>query len=267
MKSKFKIPAEELSAQALSDDSISSAVDLFREHGALWLKEAIDPAFISQLLEAYLERYENLSLRELNSRFSKVGDQRYMISVKIKGVFNTPRLYANPILMPILQNLLGRCVISSFGSVVAFPGAEDQAIHFDHPPLFESEAECSQLPPYAITVVIPLVDIDYETGSTGIWEGTHKSKNARQLLQQLSENPTWEGSAQPLPRVGDVYLMDYRVIHGGMANQSQTIRPIFYSVYSRPWFRDASNFSDQTPVDLPKKQRKKIPKDWRYLFD
>jgi len=189
-----------------------------------------------------------------------------MITVKIKGAFNTPELYANPILMPIINQLLGQPVISSFGSVVSFPGAEDQPIHYDHPPLFESESLCNELPPYAITAVIPMVDIDHETGSTAIWEGSHRSERSRKLLQRLSENPTWEGASVPLPRAGDVYLMDYRVIHGGMANQSQTTRPIFYSVYSRPWFRDWTNFTDQSAVDLPKKQRKKIPKRLRHLF-
>ena len=211
-------------------------------------------------------RYENLSPRELNSRFSKVGDARFMITVKIKGAFNTPDLYANPILMPILNKLLGPPVISSFGSVVSFPGAEDQPIHYDHPPLFESDSLCNELPPYAITVVIPLVDIEYETGSTAIWEGSHCAQESRHLLQRLNAEPSFDGAAIPLPRAGDVYLMDYRVIHGGMANQSQTTRPIFYSVYSRPWFRDWTNFSDQPAVDLPKKQRKKIPKKLRQLF-
>ena len=266
MESQLLISEDERKSNSLSDKSISKASELFTRDGALWLKNALDPQFVTELLGAYLKRYENLSRRELNSRFSKVGDERYMISVKIKGAFNTPELYDNPILMPILNQLLGQSVISSFGSVVAFPGAEDQPCHFDHPPLFGSESLCNQLPPHAVTVVIPLVDIDSETGSTGIWPGTHRSPHSRELLQSLHENPTWDGSVHPLPRVGDVYMMDYRVIHGGMANQSEIIRPIFYIVYSRPWFRDSSNFSDQPAIDLPKKQRKKIPKEFRSLF-
>ncbi len=222
--------------------------------------------FVSDLAIEYSEKYTSRGQRELASRFARVGDQRFMISVKIKGVFNSPQLYANPNLMPILSRLLGDdFVISSFGSVVAFPGAEDQPVHFDHPPLFESEQACSDLPPHAITVVIPLVDIDEETGSTGIWEGSHRA-GGRKQLQDLMIKPSWEGASLPLTKSGDVYLMDYRVIHGGMANRSQIARPIFYIVYSRPWFKDFSNFPDQPAFALSKKQRKKMPKQHRYLF-
>jgi ectoine hydroxylase-related dioxygenase (phytanoyl-CoA dioxygenase family) len=266
MKSRLRISDSEVNQQSLAQSTIDQAANLFSQHGALWLENALPKEFVANLRAAYSAKYSSCGQRKLASKFARVGDQRFMISVKIKGVFNSPLLYANPNLMPILSRTLGPdFVISSFGSVVAFPGAEDQPIHFDHPPLFQSEQACSDLPAHAITVVIPLVDIDRETGSTGIWEGSHRS-GGRAKLNELMEKPSWEGAALPLPRAGDAYLMDYRVIHGGMANHSQTIRPIFYIVYSRPWFNDYSNFSDQLAIRLSKKQRKKIPKQHRRLF-
>ena len=61
-------------------------------------------------------------------------------------------------------------------------------------------------------------------------------------------------------------MMDYRLIHGGMLNDSETIRPILYLVYSRPWFRDGFNFTSQPAVQISKKQRKKVPERWQGLF-
>jgi len=137
--------------------------------------------------------------------------------------------------------------------VTALPGAEDQPIHLDHPPLFEAAPHLTNsIPPYAVTMVVPLVDIDEQTGTTAIWEGSHKksddqnSEDRFRLLSRLMQEPDYSMAARPLPRQGDVYLMDYRVIHGGLANRSQIDRPILYVVYSRPWFRDGFNFGTES---------------------
>ena len=66
--------------------------------------------------------------------------------------------------------------------------------------------------------------------------------------------------------MGDVYLMDYRVIHGGMANLSDQPRPILYLVYGRRWFRDAYNFSEQPAIEFAPGEFKKVPKTHRALF-
>ena len=130
----------------------------------------------------------------------------------------------------------------------------------------------NSIPPYAVTMVVPLVDIDEQTGTTAIWEGSHKksddqnSEDRFRLLSRLMQEPDYSMAARPLPRQGDVYLMDYRVIHGGLANRSQIDRPILYVVYSRPWFRDGFNFGKQPSVSISSKQLKKVPKKFRGLF-
>lgn len=267
MKSILSVSKQEFDAQALEEKTLENACVLFREHGALWLQNVFPGPFIETLADAYAFKYTSQSFEKLKKKHAVVGDQRCMITVTIESPFNSAELYANPLLLPILNRLLGDdCTISSFGSVVAFPGAESQPIHFDHPPLFESEEQCVALPPYAITMVVPLVDIRPETGSTAIWEGSHAQTDAREQLRVLSNYPSWAGSTHPLPKLGDVYLMDYRVIHGGMANQSDQPRPILYFVYSRPWFRDAFNFRDQPPIEFGSREFKKVPKQHRGLF-
>jgi len=267
MKSRLAISSSEAKSQCLEPETIERAAKLFRHHGAIWLENVLPVALVKKLAQAYQQAYTSATAAQLRQRHAVVGDQRFMITITIEPPFNTPRLYANPILSQVLSSLLGsQFAISSFGSVVTLPGAEDQPIHFDHPPLFEAEKDCTSLPPYAITVVVPLVQIEAETGSTAIWEGSHRKSGSRKQLVELMNDPSWSGSVHPLPRLGDVYLMDYRVLHGGMANNCDQPRPILYLVYGRPWFRDAYNFSDQPPVKFAKGEFKKVPVAHRALF-
>ena len=267
MKSRLAISDAEANSQSLEPQTIERAAKLFRNHGAIWLENALPVALVKRLAKAYQQTYTSASAAQLKRRHAVVGDQRFMITLTIEPPFNTPKLYANPILSQVLASLLGsQFGISSFGSVVTLPGAGDQPIHFDHPPLFETEKDCTSLPPYAITVVVPLVDIKEETGSTAIWEGSHRKSGSRKNLLGLMNDPSWNGSVHPLPKLGDVYLMDYRVIHGGMANNCDQPRPILYLVYGRPWFRDAYNFSDQPPVKFADGEFKKVPVAHRGLF-
>lgn len=243
------------------------AVQLFRDHGALWIENAFSQELIDSLAEAYEDRYTSRRVSELKKRYALVGDHRFMITVDVEPPFDAPQLFDNPDLQPIFRELIGhQYLISSFGSVVTFPGADPQPIHFDHPPLFESESDCVGLPPYAITMVVPLVDLDETTGSTAIWEGTHRQTGVRERLHDLMTNPDWEGASIPYAKKGDAYLMDYRVVHGGTANRSENSRPILYIVYCRPWFRDGFNFSDQPPISISNSQWKELSKESQRLF-
>jgi ectoine hydroxylase-related dioxygenase (phytanoyl-CoA dioxygenase family) len=267
MKSRIRTPFDRMPDGGIDRNVMHSAVDLFHRHGALWLESVFSPQFVQDLSEAYLKTYLSLGQDTLRKRYAMVGEDRYMITVKIKPPFNTPILYANPRLMPILHELLGPDLrISSFGSVVALPGAGAQSVHFDYPPLFESEETCVALPPHAITLVVPLVDLDQQTGSTALWEGSHKRVGARDQLQTLANEQSWQGCVVPLPKRGDVYLMDFRLIHAGTANQSDHPRPILYLVYSRPWFREDMNFDEQSPLQISQKQFLCVPKQHRDLF-
>ncbi len=264
MKSRLKIPT----LGELMDASLQQqAVDRFREHGTLWLENVLAADFVNCLREAYTDRYLSLSRKTLSKRYAVVGDKRFMITVKIKPPFNSPALFANPIVMPIMERLLGSdCTISSFGSVVAMPGAGPQSVHFDYPPLFESEAVCASLPPHAITLVVPLVDLDTETGTTAIWEGSHSQAGSREQLQRLAKEESFAGATMPFAKIGDVYLMDFRLIHAGMANRSAIARPILYIVYRRPWFHEDRNFCEQPALRISPKQLKRIAKQHRGLF-
>lgn len=182
-------------------------------------------------------------------------DKRYLVPVPIKGVFNKPELYANEKLLALMRKFLGPgFIISNMGVVISLPGAGDQHIHRDHDFLFLEEQELSsRLPPFAITVAIPLVDIDLINGPTKIWTGSHRVADVTKI-----------GSC-PLyllygPK-GCCYFWDYRAFHAGGANHSKLLRPLLYIAYARPWFKDHLYHLDQMIFE-----ESEIPEEYRFLF-
>jgi ectoine hydroxylase-related dioxygenase (phytanoyl-CoA dioxygenase family) len=102
---------------------------------------------------------------------------------------------------------------------------------------------------------VPLTEA---TGSTRLWPGSHLVVDS----QATSGAP-----ADPLVALGDCYLMDYRLMHGGMPNHSNIVRPILYNVYYRPWFRDYQNYPLQAPLAMTEAERRRVPQEYRGLFD
>ena len=248
-------------------EGLESAVAAFQRDGVLWIRDLFRRERICRLASYYNQHYASLEKEELEQRHAMVGDQRYMITASIKGPLNSTKLYANKTLMPLLRRLLGnRLIISSFGSVIAYPGADAQRVHFDYPPLFDEETTCVSLPPHAITLVIPLVDLTEQTGSTAVWLGSHTRIGARRELEGLVASGSYDGSVTPLPKMGDAFLMDFRTIHAGTPNRSDSPRPILYIVYSREWFREDLNFSEQPAINISAKQLGKVPRKHRHLF-
>jgi ectoine hydroxylase-related dioxygenase (phytanoyl-CoA dioxygenase family) len=107
-------------------------------------------------------------------------------------------------------------------------------------------------------MVVPLVPLTEATGSTRLWPGSHLVVDSRAMDGAPSD---------PLVALGDCYLMDYRLMHGGMPNHSNIVRPILYNVYYRPWFRDYQNYPLQAPLAMSEAERRKVPTDYRGLFD
>lgn len=108
--------------------------------------------------------------------------------------------------------------------------------------------------------MIPLVDLTPGVGSTGIFPGTHN----RYPL-------TYDDLAKITPALfvapmGSVYLMDYRVQHAGMPNESDRERPVIHAIYSRPWFTDYVNYKKVLPIDIDKEPYAQVPEDLKPLF-
>jgi ectoine hydroxylase-related dioxygenase (phytanoyl-CoA dioxygenase family) len=147
--------------------------------------------------------------------------------------------------------------IGCFTSAMSLPGSTDQRLHKDHKHLFHDDPEEPTLPSFAVTMMVPLIDLDEHVGTTRLKKGTHGLSS-----QQSSALPY----QTPLVKRGDCYLMDYRASHHGQVNRSNTPRPIVSLVYQRPWFRDFMNFKNQPSLSITGEEFNSVPDPPRSLL-
>ncbi len=235
----------------LHPNTLKIAKHLFSVHGFLKIENLFPPAFIETLATAYRDNIPLESGTEASHR-------RHIVPIPFTSPFNDPMLYANPILLPILEALLGpNCILNTLGSITALPGCTDQHLHADHIPLFEENLTLSnQIPPFAITVGVPLLDIDLLNGPTKIWSGSH-------LTYPIDQNMTAYPKHFLHGPKGSCYFWDYRTFHAGGSNHSEEVRSLLYLAYTRRWFKDVLN------PDLLKMERKafdEVPAKHKKLF-
>ncbi|MGB3493248.1 MAG: phosphotransferase [Elainellaceae cyanobacterium] len=250
-----ELPPQEL----MNGELIAAAQGLFEENGVLVINNLFSQAWISQLHHAFVDRYQPYFADRHYDDALKVGNKRQMLTVDFQEPFNHPAIYANPLLLSLMKGLLGPdFVLGSFGAVIALPGAEEQHIHRDHPPLFEDEALTLNLPSFAITVVVPLVDLTPDTGSTRVWKGSHRVSCEQQLAMK--------DSSIPFMSTGSCYLMDYQLLHGGTPNVSTVVRPILYIIYYRSWFQEAVNYEQQSRLSITQREYDNVPQPYKFLL-
>jgi Phytanoyl-CoA dioxygenase (PhyH) len=234
-------------------DTVREAAAALQRDGCVVLADVVPPDLHERLAAAFESRHRR-HIRERPRDALLVGDRRFMLSLRLRPPFTDAGLLANPVVMTVLRASLGDdACLFSVGAVVSQPGSQDQHVHSDiGPGLFGDESVETGLPPYGITVIVPLVDMNAETGSTRVWPGTHRMPLA-QLHDVTPEDPV-------VPR-GSALLFDYRLQHGGVGNRSGRVRPILSLVYGRPWFRDPLNFTRQAPLLLDPLTRVRMPRE------
>ena len=250
------IPLQELSNSEL----IKISANFFQHNGVLQINNLFSQKLIDNFYQAFCRSYQSYFAPKPCADALEVGDKRRMITVDVAQEFNNPDLYANPYLLNLMQKLLGKdFILGSYGVVIALPGAEHQHVHRDHPSLFDNEAIDTQLPSYAITAVVPLVNLTPSTGSTRVWKQSHR-------LERSQKEFKMSASDVPYMTTGSCYLMDYQLVHGGTANTSDIVRPILYLIYYRSWFREIVNFEKQDRIKITSAEYQKIPQPYRFLF-
>jgi hypothetical protein len=261
------VSASEIADGGLSPETEAAAYAAFHEHGCILLRGAFPPATIEAMHREYVSQFGMLDLAEMRdlaerpppNRFIGVGRARYDIALRMTGAFGRTEVFANGLLIKFLRPLLGKDMrLNSLTVVVSHPGAPQQHAHRDNDHLYSEPGVSPSLPVYAINVAVPLIDVDLETGPTGVWLGSHR------LAQNISvQNKSMTVSA--LQR-GDCMLLDYRTLHAGLPNQGGRARPIVYLVYSRRWFFDDVNYINRIPLDLPLEHYDEFPESVRPLL-
>lgn len=243
-------------------DAVEQAKSALTGPGIVLLQDSVDRDAASVANRAIVETLCGLDAEGAKRRGIRVGDGRYMVTLDLNPPFDRPELFASPPLLAIARATLGvDAIINSLAVVISMPDADAQRIHVDHGMLFPSDEGASMAaPPYALTAIIPLLDLDESTGSTEVWPRGPLMATPDSWTSKLP------GSTVLPLSLGDAVLIDYRVCHGGTPNRGLVPRPILYIVYSRPWFRDADNFSEMPPLRVNAQHLLNMPAEYRPLF-
>lgn len=218
--------------------TLEQAEARFLAQGCLVLGNAFRRDFIAALYEAYLAGSGSWDETRLIAQSLMVGEGRVMTPLPLRGPFLDPRFFANPVIGALLSRLLSeRLVLSSCNLVTALPGSAAQRLHRDDALPFGLSPASVMIPPIAITLAIPLIDLDESTGTTALCPGSH---HIPQAVNELGIEPVLG-----YPQRGDAYLIDYRLAHGGTPNRSAQRRPVAYLVYAQPWYFETINQLDQ----------------------
>lgn len=255
------IESDERKAGSWHSARLALALKLFRQYGVLAIQNAFDPQAIQACNTHFIEHYGSHFSDRPQADALKIGNKRYQISITLEGPFNNPEVYANPFILTLMEQLLGdNFALGCTVCATSLPGARNQHLHKDHEALFVRDADNKSvtLPSFGITTMVPLVDLDRQIGTTRVKKGSHLLERdaSRELPDQL-----------PLVPVGSCFLMDMRLSHQGLANRSQTIRPILNMVFQRYWFHDAKNFTKHPPLHVPASEYQRIPTQFRRLFN
>lgn len=255
--------------QEAQESQLKDAANLYLKNGMLVLRNAFNPELVQSLNNEFSFKYRGYFENKDHEDALKTGSKRFMVTVELAGPFSNADFYAHEKIIPLIQYLLGqKMILGSVGAVIALPNAKLQHLHQDgsifdpcdnpnfvrHVPL---------LPPFAITLVVPLVPLDSQNGTTRIFPGTHLLPNSLATSVDLDTLPTCD----PYTLLGDCYLMDYRVFHQGLPNNSSQVRPIMYNIYTCPWYRDHRNYGRQKRLVISESELDNVPENSRKLLN
>ena len=200
---------------------------------------------------------------------------RYAAVLPFEGPFLDPKFYANRPLIEMLSSLLGAdYCIGSLEAVVSMPLSNRQHQHIDGPIRFDRSiarkkrgypGDLSDLPPYAVTLCVPLCDVDEENGPTALWPGSHRTALR---ARPPGESAILRGFPEEhmVGEFGRSFLFDFRTFHGGMPNLSREPRPLLMFVFTRSWYRDPNLVEVFPSVVIAPRNLKRIPDRYRSLF-
>jgi ectoine hydroxylase-related dioxygenase (phytanoyl-CoA dioxygenase family) len=234
--SRIAPSGSERAAGALESDTIERASRCFRADGALLIEDVVDTQTVAEARMAFHEAYSHYLDGSKHEDALMVGDRRILVTVRLEPPFDDPQFFANPYLLPIMSAALDDgFVLGAFGVVSSLPSAPAQHQHDDGGTLFPQPGLNGILPAAAITVAIPLLEMNETHGTTALWLGSHR--DASLALK--------EAAIEPVVREGSCMLWDFRLKHGGTPNRSTLLRPLLYLTYCRPWFVEHLNFTEQ----------------------
>jgi hypothetical protein len=161
-----------------------------------------------------------------------VGNKRYVLNPALTGALADRDVFANKYVLSVARYALGDdAILESFGMIMCFPGSERQHIHRDG--VLYTSGLAGLLPPFALTVAIPLIEMNDFFGATAFWPGSHLKHEKQEDISKCISTCI---------QVGSCAIWDFRTYHMGLPNNSEIARPVLYITYAKSWFRDVINF-------------------------
>ncbi|KAL1504387.1 hypothetical protein AB1Y20_010793 [Prymnesium parvum] len=270
---------------------MGAAADRLGRCGVVALRNVFDRNFLQEYREAFTDFVWKLHIGELDTQGrTSNGERFFMHRLHDGGSRHTsarwemllPRSFASYELIRarVIDGILShfrvlgpRYVLHSLGAAIAEAGVAAQMWHADAPYPFEwGTAAGSDIPPYAVTMMVPLLNMSSEHGPTHFCIGsshTHgafpeaffiksedpdfRSKAYHQMLKDNCNASTGLREVQFNLQFGDAVLFDYQTFHRGGHNRSPQTRALLYLTFSRPWFKDEG--FDDTDGDVSDSDR------------
>lgn len=260
------------------DFDVQDAAQVFQKCKLLVIRNAFDMDFLHEYKKDFTDYIQAIHRGHISSKGKTTNGEGYFLQkidhkrweVLVMEAFAHPDLLANDNVISILSDprILGsRRVLHSFGSALAEPGAHGQRWHTDDPYLFGTDSFLNNgvgghdLPSYATTMMVPMLNMTSDHGPTEFCMGTsflvgfnkHDVEIKDSLLRkeyndylehlhhlQLKEGCPEKSWRSPQLRFGDMLLFDYQIRHRGGPNHSPDMRAVMYMTYSRRWYKDGN---------------------------
>ena len=260
-------------AQRPSPKTLRKVQAGMKRDGAVAFENLFPLSLLKRMRSEVMRRHDSGELLE-RGLVRDIGG-RYAAVLPFAGPFLTPEFYGNGKVLAIMSSLLGpSCCIGSLEAVIARPGAYRQHQHIDGPIRFDRaigktkigyQGDLSDLPPFAVTLCVPLCDVTEENGPTAIWRGSHRAA--------LRARPPGEREvARKFPveyMAGDFgrsFIFDFRTFHGGLPNLALEPRPLLMFVFTRSWYRDPNQTEVHPSVVVRERDFNRIPFKYKELF-
>lgn len=242
-KMAIEVSTQEKEEQALSQETLDTAVQIFRDAGFVILKEIVPSEWIERTRDEYAEAYWAAWEEEKAKNPDKVEGKGFQgipgefgaQGMPMQEPFMDELAIANPWAMQILHSVMSEDIFIQlpYGSNTAAPSADPgpQHLHRDIGAQLLPDLPIATTPHYAV-VNIALTDFTPENGSTEIWPGTHR------LPDHDEDGADLETRSEALPSVranmpaGSVVVRDMRMWHRGMPNTTDELRIMLAPVYT-----------------------------------
>jgi ectoine hydroxylase-related dioxygenase (phytanoyl-CoA dioxygenase family) len=240
---------------------VEDAAASFRRHGVVAIRDAMPKAVVDAVLEDFKTRHDvhmAPGQKKLYRRF-QTDPLRAQVPVAIDGPVADPAFFAPPSALALVRELLGDdVVVGEMGVVITHPGAGPQEAHRDSQFLFGGVDIDAAMPPFAMNLLVPLIDVTAEAGTTEYWPGSHRILDEATATAAVPTRLALDA--------GSVTLHDMRVVHRGGAKAAGPVRPLVYISFHRKWHQETYGYEQKPQLLVSPSMLQRLPEAYRPLF-